>query len=255
MRQLKSTLLPRASWSFHVQRFHLILGSAITVGTVLAIAILVQAYWILQASLITRVLGFARVPHELFLPRPAFGVFLNAIAPEFLLEKAVISETLILLAAIAILLAIAVIAVVPRLSPPSRILAIFFLALVLVNLAYGILHPEQPWPLRVDWLTSGIVIIPLIALVFNVTVFPIPGSLSTKLVGLLACLAFSFVWSTLRLSLALSSLFYLGAFSFMFLEYLPGAFVDFVYMLLFYSLVMRRLAASHLEEARSIRRS
>jgi len=250
MRALKSTLLPRSSLRLPLRRVHLILGLAITIGIVLATTIFVQEYWILQASLISRILRFVRVPHELFLSRSAFGGFLNAIAPVFLLEKAEIPDTLILIATIAILLAILIIAVLPRISPPFRILAIFFLALVLVNLAYGILHPEQPSPLKVDWLTSGIVIIPLITLVFNVTVFPLPGSLTTKLLGLLGCLAFSFIWSTLRLSLALASLFYLGTFSFMFLEYLPGAFVDFVYMLLFYSLVMRRLASSHLQETR-----
>jgi len=255
MRTLKPTLILRSSWSLPLQRVHLILGSVITVGIILAIIVFVQEYWIFQATVISRILRFVRVPHELFLARSVFGEFLYAIAPVFLLEKALIPETLILVATIAILLAILIIAVLPRLSPPSRILAIFFLALVLVNLAYSILHPEQPSPLKVDWLTSGIVIMPLIALVFNVTVFPLPGSLSTKLLGLLGCLAFSFAWSTLRLSLALASLFYLGTFSFMLLEYLPGAFVDFVYMLLFYSIVMRRLAASHAMEARSICRS
>ncbi len=255
MRTSKSTLLPRSSWSLPLQRIHLILGSVITIVIILATTIFVQVYWIYQAVLISAILRFAKVPHELFLPSSLLGGFLNAIAPVFLLEKAEISDALILITIIAILLAILIIAVVPHLSPPLRILAIFFLALVLVNLAYGILHPEQPSPLKVDWLTSGIVIIPLIALVFNVTLFPLPGSLSTKLLGLVGCLAFSFVWSTLRLSLALASLFYLGTFSFMFLEYLPGAFVDFVYMLLFYSLVMHRLAASSAMETLSTCRS
>ena len=248
MTTLKSTPANRGSWSLRPQRVHLILGSGITVATILLLIAFVQAYWSFQAVLTSRILSFARVPHDLFLPRPVGGLgFLDAIPPVFIMDKAWLSDYLILVAVVAILLAILIVAVLPRLSPPFRIIIIFFLALVLVNIAYGILHPEEPSPLNVDWLTSGVLIIPLIALVFNVAVFPIPGPLSAKLTGLLGCLAFSVLWSTLRLSLALASLFYLGTFSFMFLEYLPGAFADFMYMLLFYSFAMRRLAASHVE--------
>ncbi len=179
----------------------------------------------------------------MLLSRSGYGAgFLGAIPPAFLIDKMNLPRGLILAVVAAVLLAMLVVAIIPRFNPPIKIVTVFFLTLVLINIAYEVLHPEQPSPLQVDWLTSGIVIMPLIALVFNVAIFPIPGSLSTKLAGVLGCLLFSVGWSIIRFSLALASLFYFGTFSFMFLEYLPGAFVDFIYVLLFYSLVIYRLA-------------
>jgi len=241
MTTLGSNRLCRGSWSLRPQGAHLALGLTVTVATILLLIAYVQVYWISQAELVSEVLRFARVPHELFLPVVG-AKFLHAIPPEFVMDKAQFTEAVSLTAIIVLFLAILILALLRRLNPPFRVLAIFLLANAIVNLAYGILHPEQPALLQVDWLTSGVVIIPLIALMFSTLVFPIPGPLSTKLAGLLGCLVFSIVWSTLRLSLALASLFYLGTFSFMFLEYVPGAFVDFIYILLFYSLTMRRLA-------------
>jgi len=235
--------LSRSSWSLEPQRNHLILGSCITIATLLWLAMYVQEYWVFQAFLVSDVLVFAGVPHSVFLSSGGYGAgFLGAIPPAFLIDKMNLPRGLIIAVVAAVLLAMLVVAIIPRLSPPIKIVTVFFLTLVLINVAYEMLHPEQPSPLQIDWLTSGIVIIPLIALVFNVTIFPIPGSLSTKLAGLLGCLLFSVGWSIVRFSLASASLFYLGTFSFMFLEYLPGAFVDFTYVLLFYSLVMYRLA-------------
>jgi len=203
----------------------------------------VQEYWVFQAFLVSDILVFAGVPHSVLLSRSGYGAgFLGAIPPAFLIDKMNLPRGLILAVVAAVLLAMLVVAIIPRFNPPIKIVTVFFLTLVLINIAYEVLHPEQPSPLQVDWLTSGIVIMPLIALVFNVAIFPIPGSLSTKLAGVLGCLLFSVGWSIIRFSLALASLFYFGTFSFMFLEYLPGAFVDFIYVLLFYSLVIYRLA-------------
>lgn len=241
----KPDLPSRSSRSVQLQNAHLMLGSAITIGALIGVILFVQKHWIFQALLTSDILLFARVPHSLFLFRVEEGPwFLDAIPPTFLIDKASFAGNAMLILVAAALLAMLVVAAVPRLSPPMRTVAGFYLVLVLVNIAYEVLHPEQPSPLQIDWLTSGIVIIPLIALVFNVAVFPVPGPLTAKLMGLAACLIFSFAWSTVRFSLATASLYYLGTFCFMFLEYLPGAFVDFVYVLLFYSLVMHRLATS-----------
>jgi len=243
--EAKRISLERGSWNLKLERVHLILGTVITVVVFLLLIASVQQYWIYQANLVSDILRFAKVPHSLFLLGPSRGTeFLNAVPPVFVITKMVLPRNVIFALIGITLVTILVVAGLPRLSPPVKIVIGFILTPAIVNLIYEILHPGQPWPLDVDWLTSGIVIMPLILIVFNAAIFPVQGPLVVKVTGLAGCLLFSFVWSTLRLSLALSSLFYWGTFTFMFLEYLPCAFVDFIYMLFFYSMVMHRLAIS-----------
>jgi len=244
----------RGSWSLQAQKAHLVLGSVITAATVLLPVIFRQQYWAVQAVLVSSILKLAKIPHSLLLPGSRDGIEpVRGANPTFLIDIAGLSETAILAIVAVAILAVLVIVLIPRFSPPFKIVLFFFLALVLVNVAYEVLHHGPPMPLQVDWLTSGIVIIPLITLMLNFTLFPIPGGLLTKLAGLFGCLFFSFAWSTLRFSLALASLFHLGTASYMFLEYVPGAFLDFVYVLLFYSLVMYQLTTARSRQWRGSR--
>lgn len=243
--EAKRISVERGQWSLRLERVHLIIGTVTSVVLFLLLIANVQEYWMFQANLVSDVLRFAKVPHSLFLlGRSRATEFLNAVPPVFVITKMVLPRNVILAMAGIILVTMVLVAAIPRLSPPVKIVIGFILTPVIVNLVYEILHPEQPWPLDVDWLTSGIVIIPLILIIFTAAIFPVQGPLSVKVAGFAGCLLFSFAWSTLRLSLALSSLFYWGTFTFMFLEYLPCAFVDFIYMLFFYSMVMHRLAIS-----------
>ena len=135
---------------------------------------------------------------------------------------------------------------------PFKVLILFLLTLVTSTILYTTfvspIPPHTIGRLTVDWQYSGIIIWLLIAAIFSFSVFPIKGPLWIKFMWLAIALFYSFIWNSVRLSVVLGSLYYLGSSVFLLTHYLTGIYIDFIYIVAFYALALAHLAKKETSE-------
>jgi exosortase/archaeosortase family protein len=79
--------------------------------------------------------------------------------------------------------------------------------------------------------------------------FTIKGPLWVKVFWLFTAIGFSVFWNLLRMSLVTATLYFLGGLVFVLFHYVLGAFIDFVYIVAFYSLALAHLSKYEVSEA------
>lgn len=231
---------------------HLLIGVALSSVATVLVAMDGNYFWFL-ASIISPLLSFAGVQFNLFMLQtpvsliegiplyytpagPTFEIPVNFVAPD----------------AATSMLIICVIAIVSflvyqtrRIVLPIKAMWLLFSGLLIATLLYLVfVSPIPPHRLSwvtVDWSCSGVIILLLITFIFTPFLFAVNGPLWIKLLFLASTLAFSVVWNIMRLSLTIASLYYFGDLVFLLLHYLAGVFVDFIYIVTFYSLALGQL--------------
>jgi len=129
---------------------------------------------------------------------------------------------------------------------PFKVLILFLLTLVISTILYTTfvspIPPHAIGRLAIDWQFSGIIIWLLLVVIFTFSIFPVKGPLWVKFMWLGLALSYSFIWNSVRLSVVLGSLYYLGSSVFLLTHYLTGIYIDFIYIVGFYSLALAHLA-------------
>ncbi len=82
----------------------------------------------------------------------------------------------------------------------------------------------------------------LVSLIYVPFLFTVKGPLWVKVSWLFVAIGFSIVWNLLRLSFVTATLYYFGGSVFLLFHYMVGAFVEFVYIVAFYSLGLAHLS-------------
>jgi exosortase/archaeosortase family protein len=238
---------------------HLVIGGIWVVGVVLFLILKIQTLWAVQAVIIERLLKFANVPYRLVLLPvvdlsdniPVYyqpgGYTFSVYVEHYALKPALALLVVLLLGIVGVI--IYRIGFVPL---PLKVFALFLLVLVISTVLYtSFISPVPPKTvnrLSIDWQYSGAVILLLISIIFFFSIFPIRGPLWIKFLWLFATLLFSLVWNVLRLSVVLATLYHLGSTMFLLTHYLAGIYIDFIYIVAFYSLALAHLARSQVSE-------
>ncbi len=252
--------LHRAMWKMMVSKLHFFLGIIFSILIGILVIFYAIPYWWFQARVIGKILSFAKVPYELFtLAKPinlieGIPVYYYPSGPTFQIPVHYQSVPAFAALAICLLLLIAIILIYRMNIIPLPVKVIFIILAFLtgVSLLYtAFISPIPPHPLCrviIDWQFSGVIILFLIGVIFTLTVFPLPGSLLTKSFWLFSTLVFSMIWNTVRISLVAATFYHLGSLPFLLIHYLMGVYVDFIYIVAFYSLVVSYLARRGISE-------
>ena len=89
----------------------------------------------------------------------------------------------------------------------------------------------------------------LITLIYVPFLFTIKGPLWVKVFWLFTAIGFSIGWNLIRMSLVTATLYHFGDLVFLLFHYTVGAFIDFVYIVAFYSLALAHLSKYEMSEA------
>lgn len=242
------------------KKIDLLLGFSIVAGLAVLIAVFARSYWKLQVDVVSRLLTFAGVPHSVFTMGEAVdasrGIPLYYVPGGLTIKIPVVYQAVSPLVAIVVSLILIAIAFVlyrsNRIPLPAKVIFFTLAGLVIVTLMYvafvSAVPPRLIHRLTVDWQFSGIIIFVLIGLVFAWSIFPVRGPLWIKLTWLGLALAFSVVWNTTRISVVLSTFYHLGSLPFVLTHYLTGIYIDFLYIVTFYSLAVAHLARRGVSE-------
>jgi len=233
----------RYSRSQKIQKTHFFVGLAISLFSTLIVAFQGFNFWIWQADMVSHLLSFAGVPHRLFI----WGN-LAARGPTF--EIPINSQPIPFTAVIVVLVALASLIVIlniyRRIPSPIKTIAFVVSVVTIFTLLWQtVISPIPSYTLHwitVDWSCSGVVGLCLITLIYAPFLFTIRGPLWVKVFWLFITIGFSVVWNLLRMSLVTATLYYFGGPVFLILHYLLGAFIDFVYIVAFYSLALSHLS-------------
>ncbi len=245
----------RYSRSLEIQKTHFVVGLAISLLFTFVVAFLGGSLWIWQADIVSSLLSFAGVPHELFVWG---GPLMGQIGPTF--QIPVESQPIpfaIVIAALIVLMSVIVALVVFRKmpSPVKTVALVISIVTVFVLLWQAILSPiprsNLHW-ITIDWSCSGIIGLCLVVLVFSPLVFTMRGPLWAKVFWLLLTVGFSAVWNLVRMSVVTATLYYFGGSVFLVFHYLAGAFIDFVYIVAFYSFALVHLSKFEVSEVKSL---
>ena len=236
----------RYSRNLVFQKTHFFVGLAVSLLFTLVAAFQAFSFWNWQAYIVSCILSFAGVPHRLSIwgglaKSPTFEIPLN---PQPISITAVI-VVLVVLASVTLVLKI-----FPKMPSPVKTIA-FVVSMVtaLTLLWQTVIAPSSPSILHwvtLDWSCSGLISLCLITLIYVPLLFTIRGPLWIKVFWLFIAIGFSVIWNLLRMSLVTATLYYFGGSVFLLFHYLIGAFIDFVYIVTFYS-----LALAHLQSPRS----
>lgn len=228
-----------------MQRSHFFIGIAISLLFTAAVAFAGVNLWILQADLVSCLLSFTGVPHSLFVSgNPVLGysgpTFEMLIAPQGVPTVTVVAATC------ALLVVIIVMCVFRKIPPPIKTIALVVSIVSILTLLWQAVFPPfnavgVHW-ITIDWSCSGLIGLCLISFIFTPLVFTIRGPLWVKVFWLLVTVGFSFAWNLVRMSLVTATLYYFGGSVFLIFHYLIGAFIDFIYIVAFYSLAMVHLS-------------
>jgi len=237
-----------------VSKTHFLVGIIISIVVTVLIAMDALNYFWFLANIISGLLSFAGVEFNLFLlgtpisllegiplyyrpAGPTFEIPVHFVTPD--------PATTVIVILVIVLVSFFVYKT-KRIVLPVKAMWIIFSALLVTTLVYLVfVSPIPPHRLSwvtVDWSCSGVVILALITFVFTPFLFTVKGPLWIKILWLTLILAFSVVWNIARLSLTIASLYYFGDLVFLLLHYLAGVFVDFIYIVTFYSLALGHLA-------------
>jgi exosortase/archaeosortase family protein len=258
---MKRTIyLHRSMWKMEANVAHMAIGIAITVVLAVLLVVFAKQYWQMETLVVGKLLVFAGVPAKLFHigtavdPTRAFPVFYKPGGLTFQIPMRYTQVAPLVTIIISIVLVIVglILYRTNRFPLPLKVVYFTITCLVIVTLMYvSFVSPVPPHfinRLTVDWQFSGILVLILAAGIFSWAIFPIKGSLGTKLGWLAALLIFSTVWNVVRLSVVLATLYYGGSLPFILLHYLAGIYVDFIYIIMFYSLAIGSLAKVNVSE-------
>ena len=232
----------RYSRNLKFQKAHFLVGLGISLFVTLIIAFYGFSFWIWQSYMVSGLLSFAGVPHRLLI----WGNM--ARGPTF--EMLVNSQPLPLMATIVVLIFFASLIVFlnffNRIPSPIKTIALVISAVTLLTLVWQTIISPMPssnlhW-VTLDWSCSGIIGLCLITLLYAPLVFAIKGPLRIKVFWLSMAIAFSVVWNLVRMALVTATLYYFGGSVFLIFHYLTGAFIDFIYIVAFYSLALAHLS-------------
>ena len=231
----------RYSRTLEIQKVHFFVGIAISLFLTLVVAFQGFNFWIWQADMVSRLLSFAGVPHRLLV--------LGSLGSGPTFEMPVDSQSIPLTTVVAVAAVLAslmlVLSVFKRISSPIKTIALVVTIVTISTLFWQTVFPIPPSNLHlvsIDWSCSGVIGLCLIAIIFTPLVFTIRGPLWVKVFWLFVTIGFSVVWNLVRMSLVTATLYYFGGSVFLVFHYLVGAFIDFVYIVAFYSLAMVHLS-------------
>ena len=232
---------------------HFLVGVTVSLVVTLLVAMDGRYFWFL-ANIISVLISFAGVEFNLFMlgtpirliegiplyyrpAGPTFAIPVNFVAPD---------ATTCLLIIFAIVFVSFLVYQTNRIVLPIKAIWLIFSGLLVATLLYLVfVSPIPPHRLSwvtVDWSCSGVVILMLITFIFAPFLFTVKGPLWIKLLFLALTIGFSVVWNIVRISLTIASLYYFGDLAFLLLHYIAGVFVDFIYIVTFYSLALGQLA-------------
>ena len=250
---IRRVYLHRGLWHLEPMKAHMIIGAAASLVIAVLIVIGAETFWNFQKNVVQELLNFAHVRFSIDkvpfndlrsgLPvfyKPGGNVFsipvkFQAMRPELAIVASIV---LALIGFFSYRL--------KRLPLPFKVLILFLLTLFISTILYtSFVSPIPPHSvnrLAIDWQFSGIIVLFLIPIIFTFAVFPIQGPLWAKFFWLAMVLIYAVVWNSLRLSVVLGSLYYLGSSVFLVTHYLTGIYIDFIYIVAFYSLALAHLA-------------
>jgi len=232
----------RYSRNLRFQKTHFFIGLAIALVFTAVVTFQGSTFWIWQAKMVSGLLFFSGVPHNLFIWSSITS------GPTF--EMLVTPQTVPLIAVIgSILFFISFILILKKSSRiPSPIKTIVFvvsLTTMFTLLWQAVISPVPLHTLHwvtIDWSCSGVIGLCLITLIYMPFLFALRGPLWIKVFWLLITIGFSVIWNLLRISLVTATLYYFGLSVFLLFHYFAGAFVDFIYIITFYSLALYHLS-------------
>jgi exosortase/archaeosortase family protein len=235
-------MLARYSSNLKIQKTHFFIGLAISLLFTLIVAFQGLNFWIWQANMLSRLLSFAGVSHKLFIwsgltGGPIFEMPINY-------SPVPITAVIVLLIVFASL--ILIVNIFRRIPLPLKTVSfVVSILAILILLWQAIISPIPSYTLHwvtLDWSCSGVISLAIITLIYVPCLFTIKGPLWVKVFWLFITMMFSIVWNLVRLSLVTATLYYFGGIVFLLLHYLVGAFIDFVYIVAFYSLALSNLS-------------
>ncbi len=237
------------SRSLRIQKIHFFVGLAISLVFTALIAFNAFNFWIWQASMVDRLLSFAGVSHKLFISNslangPTFEMPINFRPIPF-------TTVIVLLFVLASFTLI--VNIFRGIPPPVKAVSFVVSILAILTLLWQTMVSPIPsytlhW-VTLDWSCSGVINLCLITLIYVPFLFTIKGPLRVKVFWLFVAIGFSFVWNLLRLSLVTATLYHFGGLVFLLFHYVLGAFIDFAYIVAFYSLALAHLSKSGASEA------
>jgi exosortase/archaeosortase family protein len=233
----------RYSRNLKLHKTHFFVGVAVSLLFTMVFAFQVSNFWIWEAEIVSRFLSFAEVPHTLSilsnLPRsPTFWIPVNS----YPLPLMTVVVSVAILASFLFILSI-----LRRIPSPIKTVAFVVSMVAIFTLLWQtIFQIEQSTTFLVtlDWSCSGVISLFLITLIFVPLLFTIRGPLLIKIFWLFLTMGFSIIWNLLRISFVTATLYYFGGSVFLLLHYFIGAFVDFIYIVTFYSLALSHLSKS-----------
>jgi exosortase/archaeosortase family protein len=236
------------SRSLRIQKLHFFVGLAISLVFTSLIAFNAFNFWIWQARMVDSLLSFAGVSHKLFISSslansPTFEMPINFRPIPF----TTVIVLLFILASFAI-----IVNIFRGIPPPVKTISFVVSVLAILTLLWQTMVSPIPsytlhW-VTLDWSCSGVINLCLIALIYVPFLFTIKGPLWVKVFWLFLAIGFSIVWNLLRMSLVTATLYHFGGLVFLLFHYILGAFIDFVYVVAFYSLALAHLSKSESSE-------
>jgi exosortase/archaeosortase family protein len=225
------------------QKLHFLVGTGFSLVLVVLIVINAFDFWLWQAGIVDVLLSFAGVPHSFF---PFAG--LNLIGPTFQipLYYKPISSSMVICLVVTLLSIVIPVNFLKKIAPPLKAgLSIVFLLSISTLIWNTFVSPVPAYNVHwitIDWSCSGVISIFLITIIFMPFIFTIRGPLWIKVFWFIMALGFSLLWNLIRLSFVTATLYYFGGTVFLLSHYLIGAFVDFLYIITFYSLALSHLS-------------
>ena len=235
-------MLERYSRNLKIQKTHFLIGLTLALFFTAVVTFQGFKFWIWQAKMVSELLFFAGVPHRLFIwtPMTRGPTFEMTVTPQPIPLVAVIGSLLFFFSLIFILRRSSRIP-----SPVKTIAFVLSLTTTLTLLWQTLISPVPLYTLHwvtIDWSCSGVIGLCLIVLIYIPFLFALRGPLWVKVFWLLVTMAFSVIWNLLRMALVTATLYYFGLSVFLLFHYFAGAFIDFVYIITFYSLALYHLS-------------
>jgi len=241
-------MFERYSRNLQFQKTHFLIGLAIALSLTAVVTFQGFNFWIWQAKMVSGLLFFAGVPHNLFIWNPLTR------GPTF--EMLVTSQSIPLTAVIgSLLFFFSLILILKRFSripaPIKTIAFVVSLTTTFTLLWQTVISPVPLYTLHwvtIDWSCSGVIGLCLVTLIYTPFLFALKGPLWIKVFWLSVTIGFSVVWNLLRMALVTATLYYFGLSVFLLFHYFAGAFIDFVYIITFYSLALYHLSKFEVRE-------
>jgi len=235
------------------QKIHMAIGALSSVVVTLFLVFGIGYLLNFQKTIIQKLLTFARVPYRITTApfinlKHGLPIYYHPSGNIFVIPlKYQILSPLPAILTVALLIALgALIYWVKSIPLPFKVLSLFILTLVISTILYtsfvSAMPPHTINRLAIDWQFSGAIILLLISIIFTFAVFPIKGPLWAKFGWMAATMIYAVIWNTVRISVVLSSLYHLGSTVFLLTHYLTGIYIDFIYIVAFYSLALAHLA-------------